>query len=268
MENKMTEAERKKLQAGKDNVYSKPLISDNPASALARWMFWNGFILPAFHSVFRIIFALKVENRNITKELNRKGKGYVTVCNHVHVMDSLMITMACGARHPIFTSQEETFYINGLRTLLRALDCVPILKEGDGLKKFLDEMSAQLKKGRVVNVYPEGSIETMCDHLRPFSKGAFNLAQRAGVPIVPMVITPREKKGLWKLLRKNYSMTITVGKPIQPIEGVVERVGALKMMQQTIDAMNKMLEEGGHAYPAVSEHNPNAFWQVKKSKQI
>lgn len=268
MEQKMTEAERRKLQAGKENVYSKPLISDNPASKVARCLFWNGFVLPAFHSVFRLLFALKIENREITKELNRQKKGYVTVCNHVYVLDSLMITMACGNRHPIFTSQEETFYINGLRTLLRTLECVPILKEGDGLKKFLDEMCEQLKKGRVVNVYPEATIETMCDHLRPFSKGAFTLAQRAGVPVVPMVITPREKKGLWKLLRKNYSMTITIGKPIQPVEGVVERIGALKMMEQAIASMNKMLEEGGHAYPAVSEHNPDAFWQVKKSKQI
>lgn len=268
MENIMTEAERKKLQAGKDNVYSKPLIDDSLAASMAKWVFWNGLILPAFNVIFRPMFGTKIENKEITKALNKSGKGYVTVCNHVHPLDCMLITMACGHRHPIFTSQEETFYISGLRTLLRALDCVPILKEGDGLKKFLDEMSAQLKKGRVVNVYPEGSIEMMCDHLRPFSKGAFNLAQRAGVPVVPMVITPREKKGLWKLLRKNYSMTITVGKPIKPVEGVVERVGALKMMQQTIDAMNKMLEEGGHAYPAKSEHNPDAFWQVKKSKQI
>ena len=50
-------------------------------------------------------------------------------------------------------------------------------------------------------MYPEGSIEMYCDHLRKFSDGAFTIAVDANAPVLPVVITPRERKGLWKLLK-------------------------------------------------------------------
>ena len=264
---RMTETEKARLMAGRENIYRKPLCSGNPVWKACQRLLWYCLALPMFHLVYRPFFGLKVENHDVIRRLH--GQGFVIVCNHVHVMDSIMVAIAASPRHPFFTSQEETFYIRGLRTLLRVLNCVPILKEQQGLQMFLDSMVAQLKKGRPVLVYPEAEIRVLCDHLRKFSNGAFTLAHRADVPVVPMVITPRERKGLWKLLRRRFCLTITIGEPLRPLrEKTPERLAVIDLRERTIARMEQMLENGGHAYPPEDLHNPDAFWQVKKSKQI
>ena len=261
----MTEKERARLTAGRENIYRKPLCSGNPLWKACQRLLWYSAVLPMFHLIFRPFFGLKVENKEIIRRL--RGKGFVIVCNHIHVVDSVMVAIAASPRHPFFTSQEETFYIAGFRTLLRVLNCVPILKED--LQTFLDSMVAQLKKGRPVLVYPEGEIRVLCDHLRKFSNGAFTLAQRADVPVVPMVITPRERRGIWKLLRRRFCLTVTVGEPLYPLrEDKPERLSVIALRDKTFAQMERMLENGGHAYPPEDLHNPDAFWQVKKSKQI
>ena len=35
-------------------------------------------------------------------------------------------------------------------------------------------------------MYPEGSIEMYCDHLRKFSDGAFTIAVDANAPVLPV----------------------------------------------------------------------------------
>ena len=263
----MTEAERARLIAGRENIYRKPLCSGNPVWKACQRLLWYGAVLPIFHLVFRPFFGLKIENKKVIRSLRRQG--FVLVCNHVHAMDSVMVATAATPRQPFFTSQEETFYITGMRTLLRVLNCIPILKEQDRLQIFLDSMVAQLKKGRVLMIYPEGEVRVLCDHLRKFHNGAFTLAQRADVPVVPMVITPRERKGIWKLLRRRFCLTVTIGEPLYPVrEKKPERLAVIALKEQTIARMETMLENGGHAYPPEDMHNPDAFWQVKKSKQI
>jgi 1-acyl-sn-glycerol-3-phosphate acyltransferase len=213
-----------------------------------------------------VLFGLKVENRSVLRQ--RRREGYVLVCNHVHPMDCTFLGVAAFPRNAIFTSQEETFYIRGLGTLLRLLNCVPVLSGIKGLRTFLEEMEHQLRKGRVVVVYPEGEIHVCCDHLRKFSDGAFTMATRGDVPVIPAVITPREATGFWKKIGRTYCVTLTIGQPIAPTTEGTEKQRIRRLREDTIDAMETMLEQGGHAYPKEDVNDKDAFWQVKKSKGL
>ncbi len=64
----------------------------------------------------------------------------------------------------------------------------------------MNEMTDAVKEAGLLECIREGSIEMYCDHLRKFSDGAFTIAVDANAPVLPVVITPRERKGLWKLL--------------------------------------------------------------------
>jgi 1-acyl-sn-glycerol-3-phosphate acyltransferase len=57
------------------------------------------------------------------------------------------------------------------------------------------ELEARLQRGETLAVFPEGGFE-ITPGLRPFALGAFQLAARAGVPVIPLAL-----KGLAKLSR-------------------------------------------------------------------
>ncbi len=256
----------KRLQAARDRLHSKPLMNRNPAWRLLQFALYFGLVIPILKVALKVIFGLKLENRSVFRQL--KGQGYVIVCNHVHPLDCTFLGVAAFPRHVIFTSQEETFYIRGLGLVMRLLNCVPVLNGVSGLRTFLDAMEAELKQGRVVAVYPEGEIQVCCDHLRKFSNGAFTLAARANVPVVPAVVTPRERRGIWKLLRREYCLTLTIGEPVLPEQAESPKQAVRLLREKTWNAMDGLLEQGGHAYPKTDPNEKDAFWQVKKSKGL
>ncbi len=108
-------------------------------------------------------------------------------------------------------------------------------------------------------MYPEGSIEMYCDHLRKFSDGAFTIAVDANAPVLPVVITPRERKGLWKLLKRSPCITLTVGDPVYPEDCGSHRKTVRKLREDVEAEMNHLLEIGGKAYPTKPLHDEEAF---------
>jgi 1-acyl-sn-glycerol-3-phosphate acyltransferase len=58
---------------------------------------------------------------------------------------------------------------------------------GAEAKKSLDEAVERIRRGASVLLFAEGT-RTLDGRLQPFKRGAFNLAVRSGVPVVPMTI--------------------------------------------------------------------------------
>jgi len=81
-----------------------------------------------------------------------------------------------------------------------------------GLEKAVEK----IRKGDSVLLFAEGS-RTPDGTLQPFKRGPFNLAVRAGVPVVPLAIN-----GSYRILPKHSfrirpgTITLVLGKPIQP----------------------------------------------------
>ena len=260
------EQRKARMRATRQRLHEKPLVSRNPVWRVSQFILFYCVVIPVLKVGVTLWFGLKMENRQVFRSL--KKQGYVITSNHIHPMDCTMIALAAFPRHMLFTSQEETFYIRGLGLLMRLLNCIPILSGMQGLRIFLDTVEAELKRGKAAIVYPEGEIGLLCDHLRKFRDGAFTLATRANVPVVPVVITPRESHGIWKLFRREYCLTVTAGEPIQPVEAESQKRAVTQLRKQTFEAMEQLLQNGGHAYPKNGPSGEDAFWQVKKSKDI
>ncbi|NLY43365.1 MAG: glycosyltransferase [Clostridiaceae bacterium] len=165
-------------------------------------LFWTRFVL-----------GVKVNGRKNLRGL----KSALTVCNHVHLLDSALIGLAFFPRRVIFTTIPQNLETLWPGKIVRVLGGFAIPDSIMELKTFFDEMEFLLMKNYIVHFFPEGELKPYDTSLRDFKKGAFYLAAQAQVPIVPMLITFEPPKGLMKIIRRKPVMRLHIGKPIYPI---------------------------------------------------
>jgi 1-acyl-sn-glycerol-3-phosphate acyltransferase len=87
--------------------------------------------------------------------------------------------------------------------------------------KAIEEAAGKLKDGTPVLIFPEGH-RSHHGKLLPFMKGAFSLASRAGVPVVPLAIigssTLQPTGSILSAPARKGQVTVSIGRPI-PVEG-------------------------------------------------
>jgi len=109
------------------------------------------------------------------------------IANHGSMVDIwVMFTfMPASAR---FVAKQELFKIPVFGWVLRASGCVAIDRgRRQEAIRSLQSAGEQIRAGRSVVLYPEGT-RSKDGRLGPFKKGAFHLAVKAGVPVVPVSI--------------------------------------------------------------------------------
>ena len=87
---------------------------------------------------------------------------------------------------------------------------------GQDAIQSLDEAAGKIRNGASVLLFAEGT-RTADGKIQQFKRGAFSLAVRAGVPVVPLTI-----KGSYKILPRGSfhirpgTITLVLGKPVMP----------------------------------------------------
>ncbi|MBV1878362.1 MAG: 1-acyl-sn-glycerol-3-phosphate acyltransferase [Pseudomonadales bacterium] len=111
---------------------------------------------------------------------------YVIVSNHQSVVDILVcFTLFI---HFKWVSKAELFNIPLIGWNMY-LNSYIRLKRGkkNSIKKMYKACEKHLKNGSSVYLFPEGT-RSVSGEMRPFKEGAFVLAKRLGIPILPIVI--------------------------------------------------------------------------------
>lgn len=156
----------------------------------------------------RVVFGLKVEGWD---ELVRLGaSGAVVVCNHVHVMDCTFIDCMLPLRRVYYTTLETNFRIPVARHLIRWLGGVPIPRKVHELHHFGEVMEDALRRGKLVCMYPEAVLHPYYEGVRRFHDGAFVLAARSGCPVLPMAVSFRPARGLFRLYKRKPCVTLSI----------------------------------------------------------
>lgn len=114
------------------------------------------------------------------------SRPHVYVVNHVSIMDIPAILHAVPDHG--FVAKRELSRIPFFGAAARAVGVVYIDRENrKSAFAAYEEAADKVRAGRSVIVFPEGTRGTSYA-LRPFKKGPFVLAIRAGVPIIPVII--------------------------------------------------------------------------------
>lgn len=126
---------------------------------------------------------------------------YVIVANHASFMDHFILAALFRALHGekiYFLTKKESFETPWSRWWHEAMGAIPIDREGPG-KDQIRCLKGLLRKGKILVIYPEGT-RSDGDVLLPFKPGAFKIAARMGVGIIPVGLVGSSRvlpKGKW-----------------------------------------------------------------------
>ncbi len=174
--------------------------------------FYYVVAIPVLFLWTRLFLGVRTEGDS---RLPRSG-GALTVCNHVHFLDSALVAIALFPRKPVFTSAPINLQNRWYGGLVRLLGGVAVPRTTAGLPLFFSELGLFLAKGKIVHFFPEGELKPYDTSLRDFKQGAFHLAAQARVPVVPLSIRFTPPTGVSRMFRRKPTMVIVIGEPIVP----------------------------------------------------
>ena len=220
----------------------RPLLKDKPPVLLLAFV-----LLKVMYVGALLLFRMEVKGR---EQLARLTPPYLICPNHQSYIDPFLVcsTYPRAVLRKIFHVGASMYFTNRAMALLaRLINVVPI----DPDRQLLRAMRAGvtgLRRGKILNIYPEGQ-RSFDGQLLEFKKGAAILAAEVNLPIVPVAIDgayliwPRES---WRL--RLAKVKLSFGEPIYPREVapnekneevLYEKVSALlkSRIQQMLDEM-------------------------------
>ena len=161
--------------------------------------------------IYKLMFFYKVNGK---KNIPKKG-AYIICSNHLSNHDPIMLGV-CVPRQTYYMAKAELFKNPFGAMIIRGLGAFPV-QRGAGDGKAINEAEEVVKKGRLLGIFIEGTRSKTGEFLRPKS-GASIIAHQMNVPVIPVCITPKNKK--YKLFQK---ITVSIGKPMTPKELGLEK---------------------------------------------
>ena len=157
------------------------------------------------------------------------------VVNHQSLVDILVLATVLPVRFG-FVAKSELFHIPFLGWHMRRAGFIPIDRQHPRrAARTLLEAAERIRGGLNAVVFPEGT-RSPAGALLPFRGGAFLLAIRAGVPIVPVVLRGTAgivRKGEWSV----HPATARVAclSPIDPTSAGEDRALLSKQVRQAME---------------------------------
>lgn len=156
--------------------------------------------------IYKLMFFFKVNGK---ENVPKKG-AYIICSNHLSNHDPIMLGVSL--RRQIYYMAKAELFKNPIGgQLIRWLGAFPV-QRGAGDGKAINEAEEVVKKGRLLGIFIEGTRSKTGEFLRPKS-GAAMVAQQMNVPVIPVCITPKDKK--YKIFKR---VTVSIGKPMTPQE--------------------------------------------------
>ena len=230
----------------KDIVFDEhyPYLDDSWANKFITMLGYYVIVRVFLRLKLRLQMGLRILGREVLKQHKQQlSHGAITIANHVYRLDCPCVLLAVNALHttriPMFAPNFRTK--DGF--FLRMAGGVPIPDSTinmSALKKFNEAFDEFNRRGWWFHIFPEACRWDMYKPLRPFQKGAFTMSYKYNKPLLPCVITYRERTGIFRLFgpKELPLLTITIGEPIipdttQPRKTEVERLREVAHTQMT-----------------------------------
>lgn len=254
------------------NVPKAPLL----ASTRTRWspeksrpsFFWflAVLILPLWAAIVRYRFY--------GAELPRKG-AFVLSPNHYSEIDPIVMGVAAWklGRAPRFMAKASLFKVPMLKWLLNASGQIPVERAGGNSQAAMGAATELVTKGRMVIVYPEGSLTRDPDMWPMRGKtGAVRLALEHNIPLIPVAhwgteaLMPRYAKKISLFPRK--TIHVNVGEPLDlsAYRGKLDQVSLATATNELMNAIASLLSELRNEPAPATRWNPSEHSQAETGR--
>jgi len=190
----------------------------------------------ASYRYYRFVFRVAAPLIRIFRPFEVVGKenlisGPAMVCsNHSAMIDPFLIAISFGINDPVHViAKIELFKVPLVSGFLQRMGMICV-DRGINDIETIKESLGYLKKGEKVVIFPEGTRSSEYD-VHAAKSGAVKLAERAGVPVIP-VFVPRKKPFFKK-------STLVFGEPYM-IEKQKEKRHADDYTKLSEDLMSKI----------------------------
>lgn len=238
-----------------------PVLKPEDIDYLRKGLIGNCKRRIAFAAAYRFFGKLE-RNRDIV--VNRAEglehlagvKGAVITCNHFHPMDSfIMQRVFDDSGHPkrLYRVIREGNYTNFpgfYGFLMRNCNTLPLSSNMQTMKKFLTAVKQVLAEGNCLLIYPEQSMWWNYRKPKPLKTGAFDMAVKNNVPVVPCFITMRDTDKLGADGFPVQEYTPHLGEPIWPDNSLPKSAAKEKLKQQNEAFCNAVYEKEYGALPS------------------
>ena len=179
-----------------------------------------------------------------------KDTGAVITCNHFGIPDNYILyhciqkSLKKKRLYKVIREGNYTGFQGLFGFLFRNCNTLPLSSNRRTMVNFMSAADTLLKRGEAVLIYPEQGMWWNYRKPRPFKIGAFKIAARAGVPVVPAFVTMKDDET--KLDEHNYPLqhyTLHVMPPVYPDKTLSEKQAAEKMKEDTFALYKAKYEE-------------------------
>jgi 1-acyl-sn-glycerol-3-phosphate acyltransferase len=171
----------------------------------------------------------------------------VFLANHQSLLDIFVLVPVLPPATR-FVAKRSLFFIPFFGWSLKVSGFIPIERRSyRRAYESLERAADAIRAGRSVVLFPEGT-RSRSGKLQPFKRGAFHLAVRARVPVVPVAISGTGRAlppGRWKV--RPGSVRVSFAPPIAPLKDEAAGVGALMAAVRERIAERLDPEERGEA---------------------
>ena len=168
---------------------------------------------------------LIIKDVNGVENWKNLDTGAIITCNHFSAMDSFAMQYVYDLTN--FDSKKRGLYkviregnytsFTGIYGyFMRNCNTLPLSSNTKSMGMFLDATNTLLKNKNFILIYPEGSMWWNYKKPKPLKTGAYNLACRSDVPILPCFITMEDSNIIDNDGFPIQELTIHVSEPIYP----------------------------------------------------
>lgn len=196
------------------------------------------------------------KNKLIIKEIrgieNLKNvkTGAMITCNHFNPFDSFTIEKVFRSTkqhrskklYKVIREGNYTNFPGFYGFLFRNADTLPLSSNKRTMVNFMKAVDVILKKGDFILIYPEQSMWWNYRKPKPLKDGAFKMATRSNVPVIPIFITMEDSDIIGEDGFPIQEYTVNIEKPIYPDPEKSEKENTVMMKDKNYEAWKKIYE--------------------------
>lgn len=205
----------------------------------------------------KFLEAIIKDNKLIIKDviglenLSNIKSGAILTCNHFNPFDSFTIEEVfslSGQRekkklYKVIREGNYTNFSGFYGFLFRNADTLPLSSNTRTMIKFMQASDIILRRGDFILIYPEQSLWWNYEKPKPLKNGAYKLAARSNVPVIPIFITMTNSDIIGEDGFPIKEYYVHIEEPIYPNQNLSEKENVQIMKNKNFEIWKNIYEE-------------------------